>query len=61
MVSIRRIGPAIALLAILPVVAFVLDRQAAVVVLSALNVVIIASSLYLMFSPSDAAETAAAP
>lgn len=59
MVSIRLLGPAVALLAVLPVVAFVLDRSAALVALSALNVVLVAGCLYAMSGP--AAGDAAAP
>ena len=61
MVTLRQVAPAIALLAILPVVGYLLGRSATVVALSALCVVIIAGSLYAMFGPSDAADGAPAP
>jgi uncharacterized membrane protein len=43
----------LALLALLPVVAFALDRGALVVVLSVVCVFLIAASLLLMFGPSQ--------
>jgi hypothetical protein len=44
---------AVALLAIVPIVAFSLGRSAPVVALAVLNVFIIAWSIFKMFSPSD--------
>lgn len=44
---------ALALLALAPVVVFLLDRSAMVVALSVVSVVIIAASLYSMFGPTD--------
>lgn len=41
------------LLALFPVVAFLLDRSVIVIVLSAVCVVLVAGSLYAMFGPSD--------
>jgi hypothetical protein len=61
MVTIRQVAPAITLLAILPVVGYLLGRSATIVALSALSVVIIAWSLYAMFGPSDVADGTPAP
>ncbi|MDY6819983.1 MAG: hypothetical protein SVG88_15095 [Halobacteriales archaeon] len=44
---------ALALLALVPVVVFLLDRFAMVVALSVVSVVIIAASLYSMFGSTD--------
>jgi hypothetical protein len=43
----------IALLALLPVAAFLLFRDAAIVALSLVSVLIIGLALFLMFSPSE--------
>lgn len=47
---------ALALLGIVPAVAFVVGRGVPIVALAAVNSVIIAASLYLMWGSSDAAE-----
>jgi len=44
---------AVALLALLPVVAYILGRTSPVVALSLVSVLIIGFSLYLMLSPSE--------
>jgi acetyl-CoA carboxylase alpha subunit len=44
---------AVALLAIVPIVAFLLGRSTPVVALAVVNVFIIAWSIYTMLSPSD--------
>lgn len=61
MVSIRLLAPAVALLAVLPVVAFLLGRSATIVLLSAASVGIIAASLYAMFGPSEGTGGTPAP
>ena len=49
----RLVAPLITLLAIIPGALFILDRGETFVVLSAVSVVLIAASLYLIFSPTD--------
>lgn len=49
----------LALAALVPVVAFAVDRAVPVVALSAACVVVIAGSLYLMFAETEPAEAAA--
>lgn len=57
-VSLRSL-PIIALLALVPVVAFLTGRLEPVVALALVNVVIIATSLYWMFGPSRAERASA--
>ncbi|MFB6170079.1 MAG: hypothetical protein ABEJ06_02930 [Haloarculaceae archaeon] len=51
---------ALALLGTVPVLTFVVGRNTPLVALAAVNVVIIATSLYLMWGPSEATEHAPA-
>lgn len=51
--SVQRVAPIVALLALVPVSLFLLAQDAPPVALALLNVVIIATSVFLMLSSSD--------
>lgn len=56
MATVRPVQPlVVALLALVPVLAFMLLRPAPSVVLSVVSVVLIGASVYVMFGPTDAA------
>jgi hypothetical protein len=52
----RLVGPLITLVALVPTALFILDRGETFVVLSLVSTVVIAASLYYMFSEADGAE-----